>query len=109
MFVFANFFTAIAKLLNIAFTLYTYVMIAHVVLSWIRVDPNNQIVQFIYRITEPVLGYVRQYVPPFAGLDFPPSSLSSCCSFCNPSLCALCLIWRIPFKMMNEILIWSVL
>ncbi|MCA9730677.1 MAG: YggT family protein [Deferribacteres bacterium] len=72
MFVFANFFTAIAKLLNIAFTLYTYVMIAHVVLSWIRVDPNNQIVQFIYRITEPVLGYVRQYVPPFAGLDFSP-------------------------------------
>ncbi|KAA3620223.1 MAG: YggT family protein [Calditrichaeota bacterium] len=72
MFIFANLFNAIASLLNIICTLYMYVIIARVVISWIQVDPRNQIVQFIYKITEPALQLVRQYVPSFAGLDLSP-------------------------------------
>lgn len=72
MFIFANFFTAIANLLNIVCTLYMYVVIARVIISWIRVDPYNQIVQFIYKITEPALQMVRQYVPSLGGLDLSP-------------------------------------
>ena len=72
MFIFANFFTAIANLLNIFCTLYMYVVIARVIISWIRVDPYNQIVQFIYKITEPALQLVRQYVPSLGGLDLSP-------------------------------------
>ncbi len=72
MFIFANFFTAIANLLNILCTLYMYAVIARVIISWIRVDPNNQIVQLIYKITEPALQVVRQYVPSFGGLDLSP-------------------------------------
>jgi len=49
-----------------------YVVIARVIISWIRVDPYNQIVQFIYKITEPALQLVRQYVPSLGGLDLSP-------------------------------------
>ena len=72
MFIFANFFSALAGLLDIAINIYMFIMIAHVILSWIRFDPNHQLVQFIYRVTEPVLMQVRRYIPPFGGLDFSP-------------------------------------
>ena len=52
--------------------IFTLLILARVLLSWVQVDPYNPIVQFIYQITEPFLKPVREVLPPAAGLDFSP-------------------------------------
>ena len=60
----------IAALINLVAQLYFFVLIGHIICSWVRADPYHPIVQFIYRVTEPVLSRIRRFVPPIAGLDF---------------------------------------
>jgi YggT family protein len=67
-----NFFAAIAEILHLAIMLYIYVVIARVIISWFNINPYNQVVQLIYRITEPPLAWIRRYVPSIAGLDISP-------------------------------------
>lgn len=74
MFLLSNLLIAAASVLGMLITLYTYVIIARAILSWVSPDPYNPIVRFLYNITEPVLYRVRRTVP-FAyagGLDFSP-------------------------------------
>ena len=61
-----------ANLVSSIFDLYILVVIVRVVMSWIGVQSGNQIVQFIYDVTEPVLSKIRGVVPPIAGLDLSP-------------------------------------
>ena len=50
--------------------LYSYVLLARIVLSWIpNVDRSNQIVQFLYKVTEPVLEPVRRALPQVGMID----------------------------------------
>ncbi len=52
---------------------YIWVVIIAAVLSWVRPDPSNPIVQILYRITEPAYQFVRRYIPAtFNGIDFTP-------------------------------------
>jgi YggT family protein len=67
-----RFFAIIAQIVHIALTLYIYVIIARAVISWIRVNPYNSIVQLIFKITEPPLEFLRRFVPIFGGLDLSP-------------------------------------
>ena len=67
------FFGALATVLNIALTLYMWIIIARAVLSWVSPDPYNPIVRFIYSVTEPVLSQIRRRLPvSFSGIDFSP-------------------------------------
>jgi len=44
-----------------------------VLLSWIPHDPYNQIIQILYRITEPILKPIRDILPMQSmGMDFSP-------------------------------------
>ena len=52
--------------------LYTFVLLARVLISWVQVDPYNPVVQFLYQITEPVLQPIRQMLPASMGVDFSP-------------------------------------
>lgn len=72
MFVIANFFLAIAKIADIVLTLYLYILIARAILSWVNPDPYNPIVNFLYRVTEPVLFRIRRFLPATGGLDLSP-------------------------------------
>jgi YggT family protein len=63
MFVLGNFIIAVAKIIHIVLNIYMWVIIARAILSWVNPDPYNQIVQFLYRVTEPVLARVRRWVP----------------------------------------------
>lgn len=67
-----NFFSALASVLHLFLTLYMYVIIARAVMSWFNPNPYNGFVRFIYQITDPVLNWVRQFIPPIAGLDLSP-------------------------------------
>jgi len=72
MFVAANFLIAVGKILDLILTIYMYVIIARALISWVNPDPYNPIVNFLYRITEPVLYQVRKRLPAMGGLDLSP-------------------------------------
>jgi YggT family protein len=73
MFVISNFLVAVAKVLDIALTIFMWIIIARAILSWVSPDPYNPIVRFIHNITEPVLYQVRRKIPlNFGGMDFSP-------------------------------------
>jgi YggT family protein len=73
MFVVANFLSAIARILDIALTLYMWIIIARAVISWVNPDPYNPIVRFLHSVTDPVLNRVRRRIPLFmGGIDFSP-------------------------------------
>jgi YggT family protein len=74
MFLFSNFLVAAASVLGMLITLYTYVIIARAIISWVNPDPYNPIVRFLYNVTEPVLYRVRRTFPfsYVGGLDFSP-------------------------------------
>jgi len=73
MFVMGNLLIAIAKILDILFTVYTWIIIAQAVVSWVRPDPYNPIVRFLNGVTEPVLRPIRRYLPVnWGGFDFSP-------------------------------------
>lgn len=66
---------AIAKMLHLLVTIYTFVIAAAVIMSWIKPDPYNPIVKVIRQITEPVFLLIRRIMPRFlfrTGLDFSP-------------------------------------
>jgi YggT family protein len=54
--------------------IYSYIIIASALISWVSPDPRNPIVQFLRQITEPVLAPVRRLLPPWktGGLDLSP-------------------------------------
>ena len=73
MFIVTNFLLAIAKILDIALTLYMFIIIARAVISWVNPDPYNSIVRFLYATTEPVIYRIRRILPlSFGGFDFSP-------------------------------------
>jgi YggT family protein len=73
MFVFGNLLIAVAKILDIILTLYTWIIIAQAIISWVRPDPYNPIVRFLYAVTEPVLRPIRRLLPvSWGGFDFSP-------------------------------------
>lgn len=54
-------------------TVYIWVLIIGALLSWVRPDPYNPIVQIIYRLTEPAYRVLRRLMPTvFNGLDLAP-------------------------------------
>jgi YggT family protein len=63
MFILANFLNALAKVIDYGLTIYMWVIIIRALISWVNPDPYNPIVQFLYRITEPVLTLVRRLIP----------------------------------------------
>lgn len=70
--IFNNLFFALAGVINIAFKLYIYVVIARALMSWFNPNPNNQIVRLIIDVTDPPLRLIQKYIPPIAGLDLSP-------------------------------------
>jgi YggT family protein len=73
MFVISNFLAAVAKVLDIALTIFMWIIIARAILSWVSPDPYNPIVRFIHNVTEPVLHQIRRRIPlSFGGFDFSP-------------------------------------
>jgi YggT family protein len=61
------------EIINLVFRLYSYAILARIVLSWVPLERNNLVVQFIYKITEPILASFRIILPLGGiGLDLSP-------------------------------------
>ncbi|WP_038455521.1 YggT family protein [Campylobacter iguaniorum] len=69
-----TFLLAVASLLHIIITAYTWIIIAAALVSWVNPDPYNKIVQLLYRITNPAYELVRKTRIPtvFGGIDIAP-------------------------------------
>lgn len=73
MFILSSFIVALAKVINIVLTIYMWIIIFRAVISWVNPDPYNQLVIFLHRVTEPVLGPIRRMLPlRNTGIDFSP-------------------------------------
>jgi YggT family protein len=73
MIVLSTLIEAIANILNMVIGFYIWVVIIAALVSWVRPDPYNPIVQILYRLTEPVYAWLRRYIPTnFGGLDIAP-------------------------------------
>ncbi|KZK77443.1 YGGT family protein [Pseudovibrio sp. W64] len=71
---------AILDVVFIILNLYTWVIIANVIFSWLYafnvVNSNNQFIamigQTLYNLTEPLLRPIRRFLPAMGGLDLSP-------------------------------------
>lgn len=71
MFVLSNFVLALAKVIGIVLSLFYWMFLIRALISWVNPDPYNPIVQFLHRMTEPVLQPIRRFLP-FGPVDFSP-------------------------------------
>ena len=72
-----GFFAEIKGLIISIITIYSYVVLIRVLISWFNPNPNNPIVQFLRGVTDPALELVRSFLPRFfrsrsTGIDFTP-------------------------------------
>jgi YggT family protein len=63
MFVASNFLVSIANVLDIVLKIYYWVILIRALISWVNPDPLNPVVQFLYKVTEPVLEPIRRFLP----------------------------------------------
>jgi len=67
------FMTSILTVVLSVVVLYKWVIIIAAVISWVKPDPYNPIVQMLYRLTEPAYALIRRYIPTvFGGMDLAP-------------------------------------
>ena len=68
-----DFIAALANIVDIALTVYLWIIVIRAVLSWVNPDPYNPIVRFITQVTEPPMAMVRRWLPLRGmGIDFSP-------------------------------------
>jgi YggT family protein len=71
---------ALRDLILVVLNLYTYIIIAAVIVSWLVgfgvINTYNQfarmVVRALYALTEPIFAPIRRIIPPFGGLDLSP-------------------------------------
>ena len=70
-----NFLGGVIKIISSLVSVYMWVIIIRVLISWINPDPYNPIVQFLRSVTDPAIEGLRRMLPRFlwsSGLDFTP-------------------------------------
>lgn len=74
MFVFGNFISAVANLVNFVLGAYMWIIVGRAIISWVNPDPYNPIVKFLYDVTEPLLTRIRRNLPftSTGGIDLSP-------------------------------------
>ncbi|AKF24851.1 membrane protein [Sulfurovum lithotrophicum] len=65
---------SIVQLIHTVINLYIWIVIIAALLSFVRPDPRNPIVQILYRLTEPVYDVLRRKMPflIIGGIDLSP-------------------------------------
>lgn len=68
-----NYGRFLIALISVGVEIYVWLILARVILSFLRPRTFNPIIRFIYEVTEPLLALCRRLLPgPAAGLDFSP-------------------------------------
>ena len=72
MFILAQIFQSLALLVSMVFNILYFILVIRIILSWVNADPYNEIVQVIYRITEPILAPFRRLPLQVGAIDLSP-------------------------------------
>lgn len=59
-------------ILNLAIDLYTYVIFAAIIISWVAPNSEHPAIQLVHRVTEPVFAPIRKMLPDLGGIDLSP-------------------------------------
>ena len=71
--VLSTFIQAFAQILSMAINIYIWIIIIAALISWVRPDPYNPIVQILAKLTEPLYAKIRRLIPTFiGGVDLTP-------------------------------------
>lgn len=64
---------SVVQIFSLIIDIYVWVIIAAALISWVRPDPYNPIVQILYRLTQPAYNLVRRFIPTMIGsIDLAP-------------------------------------
>jgi len=63
---------SVEKIVNVSFEVYKFILIARIILSFIRYNPYNPVIKFIYELSEPYLAIFRRFIPPVGVIDLSP-------------------------------------
>lgn len=70
-------FTALARIVDLALSIYMFIVIGRAIISWVNPDPYNPIVRFLHNATDPALYRLRRLLPflQAGAFDFSPIAL----------------------------------
>ncbi len=69
----STFINAVAQILHMIIQAYIWIIIIAALISWVKPDPYNPIIQILYRLTQPVYDFIRRYIPTLiGGVDLAP-------------------------------------
>ncbi|MGQ9630901.1 MAG: YggT family protein [bacterium] len=60
------------QFINLMTTIYTWIIIARALISWVNPDYRHPVVKFLIRVTEPILRPIRRTFPPMGHVDLSP-------------------------------------
>ena len=72
MFVLGQLFSSLALLVSMLFNVIYFLLVIRIILSWFGVNPYNELVQILFRITEPILMPFRRLPLQIGMIDFSP-------------------------------------
>ena len=75
MFIVSNLLASFAQVLDMAFGFFFWILVIRCLVSWVNPDPYNAVVQFLYKVTEPVLSPLRRLIPSAWGIGIDLSPL----------------------------------
>jgi YggT family protein len=82
MFILGNLLLSIARILDIIITFLYWIIIIRALISWVNPDPFNPIVQFLQRVTEPILSPIKKVLKmQFWAIDISPIIAILCLIF----------------------------
>jgi YggT family protein len=62
----------VQSILYEALSIYRYIVFGAIIASWVAPGSSHPLVQFLYRVTEPVLAPIRKVLPDLGGIDVSP-------------------------------------
>lgn len=62
----------IIQVVDIIFEVLVWLVIARCILSFVRHNPYQPVIRFVYDVTEPIMAPFRRLIPAAGGLDFSP-------------------------------------
>ena len=60
------------SVIDIFFELWILAIVARVILSWIRPQKRNKLIELIEEVTDPLMNFLKKYIPRFGMLDLSP-------------------------------------
>ena len=72
MYILGQFLAGLAHLFDMVFSILYFLLVIRIILSWFGINPYNDIVQILFRITDPILAPFRRLPLQIGSIDFSP-------------------------------------